>query len=80
MTPTPKMISLNHWRKADLDARDAELTLRLSVLKWESGDSADVPSAIIEAASRLREAACVILKALLLPQPARGGRSAITGP
>jgi hypothetical protein len=64
MTPIAK-ISLNRWRKADLDARDAELTLRLSVLKCDRGEAAEVPLPVVEAASRLRDAACAILKPLL---------------
>jgi hypothetical protein len=61
--------ALIDWRKADLDARAAEVSLRLSALDFDSGKIAAIPKALIETASKLRHIACDIL-ALMLNQPA----------
>ena len=63
---------LADWRKADLRARSAELTLRSSALDYESGGIAEIPQALIEAASKLRQAASDVLSLMLKDAPAGG--------
>jgi hypothetical protein len=65
--------ALELWRIADLEARDAEMALRLAALSCDVNAVAVVPRKLIESASRLREVACGILKSLLLGPPAPAG-------
>jgi len=59
--------ALVNWRRAHLETRTAEVSLRLSAMEYEAGNISEIPQVLISAACNLRQVACDILALMLKP-------------